>query len=101
MIVNRIIWGLKKGCGAEAAALIKDEYLAEKARGGYSGPCRLYIREMDDGDEISLEYEYTDMAACEASWRVWTQRPTTPEYFKKWRTLREGKEINEYWTIPA
>ncbi len=100
MIVNRRIWGFKKGCGLEAAALIQKEYIAEKERGGYYGPIRLYFRETDACDLVSLEYEYADVDACTNMWTEWSSRPTSPAFFEKWNALRDELEISEIWTIP-
>ena len=99
MIVNRIVWGIKKGKVLEAAELLRAENIAEKERGGYGGPVRLYIRESEPDDLITIEYEYTDLEECKSDWDAWLSRSSTPAYMDEWHALRNGIETNEIWTV--
>ena len=100
MIVNRRVWGIKSGRVQDAVALLRKENAAERERGGYAGPIRMYISTSDEFDQIAAEYEYADLAECKKLWALWASRPTTPAFVEAWHALRIGEETDEIWAIP-
>ena len=100
MIVNRRTFNIKSGHMEDAVQLLKQEDAAERERGGYSGPIRIYVSETGQFDRLAVEWEYENLAMYKQGWAEWGARPTTPAFMEKWLTLTAEGGTNEIWNVP-
>ena len=101
MIVERTIVKAKPGRRDEAADLVLSELVAQRERGNYSRPFRVYTPRFSGQSHtrVILEWEYEDLAECERVWEEWLALPTTPAFWEKWNQLVEPDAINEIWNV--
>ena len=102
MIVERSAVTVKPGHGRdEVADLVLSEIVAQKERGNYSRPFRLYIPKFSGqpGNVLVLEWEFEDLAEHAEMWAEWWALPTTPAYLAKWAELVEPGAVSEIWNV--
>ena len=103
MIVER--WTVKAKQGHdrdELADLVLSELVAQKERGNYSRPFRVYTPHFSGQsfNLLILEWEYENVAERDSVWAQWFQLPTTPAYGEKWDELHEhGSTTREIWNV--
>ena len=78
MIVNRRTFNIKSGCMEDAVQLVQQETKAERERGGYSGPVRIYMSETGRFDRLAVEWEYENLAEYEQGWTEWAAHEELP-----------------------
>jgi hypothetical protein len=44
-----------------------------------------------------LDWQYEDLAECEAIWADWWALPTTAEFMRRWGELAEPDFVSEIW----
>jgi hypothetical protein len=83
----------------EAVDMLAKESAAEKERGGYAGPVRIYTSNIGQFSQLAFEMEYEDLAAFEKMWTQWGARPTSADWMKKWLELHIPGGSNEIWNL--
>ena len=93
MIVQRMNINVKNGRMPELLEFLKED----RKRGGYN--YRLYQSNLGTFDQISIEFEFDDLAAHEKFWANWNALSGTPDFFKKWNNLTKSGGTNELWWL--
>ena len=102
MIVQRSLVKVKPGHDRnEVADLVLSELVAQKERGNYSRPFRVYTPEFSGQplNVLILEWEYEDLAEHDKVWAEWGALPTTPAFWEEWSELVEPGAVNEIWNV--
>ena len=102
MIVQRSIVKVKPGQDRDKVGdLVLSELVAQKERGNYSRPFRVYTPEFSGQplNVLILEWEYEDLAEHDKVWAEWSALPTTPAFWEKWSELVEPGHISEIWNV--
>jgi hypothetical protein len=95
MIVQRITTPVKVGCMDKLVAMTK----AEIAKWDKPPKYRLYTPVIGKMDNISIEFEFENLAEEDKFWVAWFARSETLEYISKYNQLVEAGEINEMWCL--
>ena len=101
MIVARMTVKAKWGHRDEVADLVLSELVAQKERGNYARPFRVYTPEFSgqSSNVLILEWEYEDLAERDKMWTEWLALPTTPAYLEKWGELVDPYQVSEIWNV--
>jgi hypothetical protein len=99
MIVNRRTFNVKPGHEQETVALVLEEIAADRERGDYTGPTRVYTSNLGTFNQVAVEWEYEDLAEYQKAWAEWWARPMTAAFMQEWLELTNGGGTNEIWTL--
>ena len=101
MIVRRQLVKAKPGCRQQVVDLVLSELAAQRERGDYSGPFRVYTPRFSGQSwrQVILEWEFEDLAEHDQMFQQWFALPSTPAYMEKWHELVEPDDVNEIWNV--
>lgn len=95
MLVDRRILPVKTGRMEDALEVLR----AERAKLDTGGAVRIYAPSVAAFDEIVVEFEFEDWAACEAFWTDWGAAPDVDTFWEKWRDVNRAGGRREIWEL--